>query len=86
MVLIWGGAGGLGTSAIQQTRAYGGIPIAVVSGTERGAYCKSMGAAGYIDRTRFTHWGSIAGLDEAGMRRWSMQAARFRNEAGSTLP
>ena len=80
VVLIWGGAGGLGTSAIQQTRAYGGIPIAVVAGTERGAYCKSMGAAGYIDRTRFTHWGSIAGLDEAGMRRWSMQAARFRNE------
>ena len=80
VVLIRGGAGGLGTSAIQQTRAYGGIPIAVVSGAERGAYCKSMGAAGYIDRTRFTHWGSIAGLDEAGMRRWSMQAARFRNE------
>lgn len=80
VVLIWGGAGGLGSSAIQQVRAYGGIPVAVVSSAQRGEYCISLGAKGYIDRTRYTHWGNICGLDEAGMRQWSLQAARFRNE------
>jgi crotonyl-CoA carboxylase/reductase len=59
VVLIWGGSGGLGSMAIQITCALGGIPIAVVSSEERGEYCKSLGAAGYIDRTRFDHWGRL---------------------------
>ena len=39
-VLVWGGSGGLGSMAIQITKALGGVPIAVVSNDERGEYCK----------------------------------------------
>jgi crotonyl-CoA carboxylase/reductase len=59
VVLVWGGSGGLGSMAIQITKAMGGIPIAVVSNDERGEYCKQLGAAGYIDRTQFDHWGRL---------------------------
>jgi crotonyl-CoA carboxylase/reductase len=59
VVLVWGGSGGLGSMAIQITKALGGIPIAVVSSDERGEYCKQLGAAGYIDRTKFDHWGRL---------------------------
>jgi crotonyl-CoA carboxylase/reductase len=59
VVLVWGGSGGLGSMGIQVTKALGGIPIAVVSSDARGEYCKQLGAAGYIDRTKFTHWGRL---------------------------
>ena len=59
VVLIWGGSGGLGSMGIQITKALGGIPIAVVSSDERGEYCKRLGAAGYVDRTKFDHWGRL---------------------------
>ncbi len=59
VVLIWGGSGGLGSLAIQITRALGGIPIAVVSSQERGEYCVQLGAKGYIDRKQFDHWGRL---------------------------
>lgn len=57
VVLVWGGSGGLGCQAIQIARARGAIPVAVASGPERGAYCMQLGAAGYIDRNDFDHWG-----------------------------
>jgi crotonyl-CoA carboxylase/reductase len=59
VVLVWGGSGGLGSMGIQITKAMGGIPIAVVSNDDRGEYCKKLGAAGYIDRTKFDHWGRL---------------------------
>ncbi len=59
VVLIWGGSGGLGSMAIQITKALGGIPVAVVSNDERGEYCKRLGAVGYVDRTKFDHWGRL---------------------------
>jgi crotonyl-CoA carboxylase/reductase len=59
VVLVWGGSGGLGSMAIQITKALGGRPIAVVSNEERGDYCMKLGAAGYIDRTKFDHWGRL---------------------------
>lgn len=59
VVLVWGGSGGLGSMAIQIAKAMGGIPIAVVSNDERGEYCKSIGAVGYINRKRFDHWGRL---------------------------
>jgi len=59
VVLIWGGSGGLGTQAIQIVKIFGGIPIAVVSSEERGEYCISLGARGYINRKKFNHWGMM---------------------------
>jgi crotonyl-CoA carboxylase/reductase len=63
-VLIWGGAGGLGSMAIQLVRAFGGIPIAVVSDERRAEYCMRLGAAGTINRTEFTHWGRMPDTDD----------------------
>lgn len=53
LALIWGGAGGLGTYAIQLCREIGADAIAVVSSDEKGEYCKKLGAIGYINRTEF---------------------------------
>ena len=59
IVLIWGGAGGLGSAAIQMVKLFGSIPVAVVSSEERGEYCKGLGAVGYINRKQFSHWGRM---------------------------
>ncbi|MBX7057621.1 MAG: crotonyl-CoA carboxylase/reductase [Leptospirales bacterium] len=59
VVLIWGGAGGLGVMAIQIVKAAGGIPIAVVSSDDKIEYCKRLGAAGCINRNKFKHWGAL---------------------------
>jgi crotonyl-CoA carboxylase/reductase len=65
VVLIWGGAGGLGSMAIQLVRMVGGIPIAVVSDESRGEYCLRLGAEGVINRREFDHWGRLPDADDA---------------------
>jgi crotonyl-CoA carboxylase/reductase len=57
VVLVWGGSGGLGSQAIQLATIHGARAVAVVSDDERGEYCKSLGAVGYINRKDFSHWG-----------------------------
>ena len=66
-VLIWGGAGGLGSMAIQITAAQGGIPIAVVSEESKVEFCLQLGAKGVINRKdpAFTHWGRLPDVDDA---------------------
>ncbi|HEV7678162.1 MAG TPA: crotonyl-CoA carboxylase/reductase [Candidatus Dormibacteraeota bacterium] len=59
VVLVWGGSGGLGSQAIQIARAKGALPVAVVSGEDKGEYAKKLGAIGYIDRRNFDHWGPM---------------------------
>jgi crotonyl-CoA carboxylase/reductase len=56
-VLIWGGAGGLGSMAIQLCRNAGAFPIAVVSDDERADYTRERGAAAVINRRQFNCWG-----------------------------
>ncbi len=53
LVLVWGGAGGLGSYAIQLCREAGADAIAVVSSEEKGRFCMKLGAIGYINRTEF---------------------------------
>lgn len=78
VVLVWGGSGGLGTQASQLARLAGAVPVAVVSDAERGAFAEKYGAAGWIDRREFSHWG-IPPLvdDEAGQREWTAGARAF---------
>jgi crotonyl-CoA carboxylase/reductase len=66
-VLIWGGAGGLGSMACQLVHRLGGRGIAVVSSEEKADHCTRLGAVGTIDRRRFDHWGPTpaAGSPEA---------------------
>ena len=77
-VLVWGGAGGLGSMAIQIVREFGGIPIAVVSSDERMEFCKKLGARGCINRRDFDHWGTPPHWnDEAGQAKWTASVRRF---------
>lgn len=78
VVLIWGGSGGLGTQAIQLARLVGAVPIAVVSEPERGAVAERFGAAGWINRRDFSHWGIPPLVDDtAGQKAWTDQAKAF---------
>jgi crotonyl-CoA carboxylase/reductase len=71
VVLVWGGAGGLGSMAIQIARAAGATPIAVVSGKDKFEFCESLGAKGCIDRTEFDHWGMLPHWkDNVGYAKW----------------
>lgn len=54
-VLVWGASGGLGSYAIQLCRAVSAIPICVVSSPEKEAYCRSLGAELFLDRTEFPY-------------------------------
>ncbi len=77
-VLVWGGAGGLGSFAIQLVRHVGGRPVAVVSSEERGEFCMRLGAEGWIDRRDFDHWGRLPDAsDEAAMAKWLAGARAF---------
>jgi crotonyl-CoA carboxylase/reductase len=57
LVLVWGGAGGLGSMAIQIVREMGGKAVAVVSSEDKSEFCLKLGAAGTINRREFSHWG-----------------------------
>jgi crotonyl-CoA carboxylase/reductase len=78
VVLVWGGAGGLGTQAIQIAAAYGAIPVAVVSDPSKVAYCERLGAKGCIQRNQFDHWGLPPDWrDQAAYGAWLKKARRF---------
>jgi len=77
-VLVWGGAGGLGSMALQICRAAGALPIAVVSGEDKIEYCKKLGAVGVIDRRKFDHWGKLPRWsDELSYGEWLVGARAF---------
>ncbi|MBK7000180.1 MAG: crotonyl-CoA carboxylase/reductase [Rhodoferax sp.] len=78
VVLIWGGAGGLGSMAIQIARAKGAIPVAVVSSDDKIEYCKQLGAKGAINRGQFKHWGMLPHWkDTVGYNEWLKGARGF---------
>jgi crotonyl-CoA carboxylase/reductase len=77
VVLVWGGAGGLGSLAIQLVALAGGRAVAVVSSEDKAAYCRDLGAVGAIDRTAYTHWGVPPRWDDPGWRDWFAGAKAF---------
>lgn len=78
VVLVWGGSGGLGGQAIQLARHAGALPVAVVSDEERGRYAETLGAAGWINRRDFDHWGIPPHVDDVtGQRAWSASVRSF---------
>ena len=79
-VLIWGGAGGLGSMAIQITREAGGVPIAVISDESKVEFCLQLGAKGTINRKdeAFTHWGRLPDVEDAeAFGAWTKGARAF---------
>jgi crotonyl-CoA carboxylase/reductase len=77
VVLVWGGAGGLGSLAIQLVTLAGGRAVAVVSSKEKGEFCKDLGAVGYVDRTGFTHWGVPPRWNDPAWKDWFEGAKAF---------
>ncbi len=78
VVLVWGGAGGLGSMAIQICRAFGAIPVAVVSEDDKFDYCKKLGAQGCINRKNFDHWGMLPHWkDNVGYSQWLKGVRKF---------
>jgi crotonyl-CoA carboxylase/reductase len=78
VVLIWGGAGGLGSMAIQIAKEAGATPVAVVSGEDKFDYCEQLGAKGCINRKDFDHWGMLPHWkDTAGYATWLKGARKF---------
>ncbi|NGO71776.1 crotonyl-CoA carboxylase/reductase [Streptomyces boncukensis] len=78
-VLIWGGAGGLGSMAIQIVNQLGGVPVAVVSDGKKAEHCRSAGAHATIDRQVFQHWGPMPpGDTPKDLRQWQVGVRRFQ--------
>src|SRR6184192_2463062 len=78
VLLVWGGAGGLGCQAIQIAKAAGAVPIAVVSSDDKIDYCKALGARGCINRKNFDHWGMLPDWkDDAAYGKWLKGARAF---------
>jgi crotonyl-CoA carboxylase/reductase len=78
VVLVWGGAGGLGSMAIQIAKAFEATPVAVVSSKDKFAYCKELGAKGCIDRNDFDHWGMLPHWkDTVGYNNWLKGVRKF---------
>jgi crotonyl-CoA carboxylase/reductase len=77
-VLVWGGAGGLGSMAIQIVKAAGGKAVAVVGGKDKFDFCKNLGAVGVLDRKDFDHWGMLPHWkDEDAYGKWLGGAKKF---------
>lgn len=86
VTLIWGGAGGLGSMAIQIARAKGAVPIAMVSSEDKVDYCKALGAKGCINRNKFDHWGMLPHWkDTAGYNNWLKGVRAFGQEIWNVL-
>jgi crotonyl-CoA carboxylase/reductase len=78
VVLVWGGAGGLGSMAIQLVRELGGRAVAVVSSEEKAEFCRKFGAVGTVDRRSFDHWGVPPHwTDQEAFGRWFEGAKAF---------
>jgi NADPH2:quinone reductase len=79
-VLIWGGAGGVGSMAIQVCKLVGARPIAIVSSEDKARFCESLGAEFTINRQtqrvvhevmRVTHRQGVATvLEHTGSATW----------------
>lgn len=81
VVLIWGGAGGLGSQAIQLCKLAGALPVAVISDDSKAEFCRSLGAVGVVNRTKFEHWGVLPRWDDtAAYGKWQEGARAFGQE------
>ena len=76
-VLIWGGAGGLGSMAVQIVRDVGGKAVAVVSSDDKVEFCRKLGAVGVINRKEFDHWGMPPHWTDKAYGGWLEEAKAF---------
>jgi len=85
-VLVWGGAGGLGSMAIQICKAAGATSVAVISSDAKIDYCESLGAKGCINRRNFDHWGMLPHWkDQVGYGKWLKGVRGFSSAVWEVL-
>jgi crotonyl-CoA carboxylase/reductase len=77
VVLVWGAAGGLGSMALQITKAHGGRAVAVVSDDAKKQFCLDRGAVGVINRKNFPHWGPLPDTESPEYGAWAKGARSF---------
>ena len=78
VALIWGGAGGLGSMAIQIVKALKGIPVAIISSEDKAEYCVKLGAKGCLNRRDFRHRGMLPHWkDTEAYTDWARGARKF---------
>lgn len=65
VVLIWGATGGVGSFAVQLTRAAGGIPVGIVSTPEKARLARELGCELVIDRSELGMEGDPGSPDHA---------------------
>ena len=77
-VLVWGGAGGLGSMAIQIIAASGGNAIAVISEEDKRDFVFSLGAKGALNRKDFACWGEMPDpMDADAYTAWTREVRKF---------
>ena len=64
-VLVWGGAGGLGSMAIQLIATAGAHAIAVISDDDKREFVTGLGARAAINRKNFDCWGPLPDVEDA---------------------
>lgn len=77
VVLVWGAAGGLGSLALQITKAAGGRAVAVISDESKRQFCLDHGAVGVINRNDFSHWGVMPDTASPQYNDWAKGARAF---------
>lgn len=77
VVLVWGAAGGLGSMALEITKAQGGRPVAVISDEDKKQFCLGHGAVGVINRKDFDHWGVLPDTEAQEYGAWFKGARGF---------
>ena len=77
VVLVWGAAGGLGSYAMQITKALGGRAVAVISDEDKRQFCLDHGAVGVINRNDFDHWGKMPDTESPEYGAWAKGARAF---------
>jgi crotonyl-CoA carboxylase/reductase len=72
-----GGRGRAGLAGRAAGDAAGAKAVGVVSSKDKGEFATSLGAAGYIDRTAFDHWGVPPRWDDPEWKTWFDGAKAF---------
>jgi len=86
VVLVWGATGGLGSMALEITRAEGGRAVAVVSDEAKRKFCVEHGAAGVVNRSQFDHWGPMPDTKDAkAYGNWAKGARAFGKAVWDSL-
>lgn len=78
-VLVFGGAGGVGTYTIQLAKLAGAKVVAVTSSDERGRYCMELGADGFVNRKNYECWGRLPDIHSPDYVKHLLKVRKFRS-------